>query len=530
VSIAPTQQSGPPEHFDVLVVGAGLSGIGAGYRLQSECPQKTYAILEGRAASGGTWDLFRYPGIRSDSDMFTLGYPFRPWRDPKAIADGTSILHYIRDTAREFGVDRHIRYRHHVRAASWDSTTARWTLDIQVGDQTDPVQMTCRFLYACSGYYSYEGGYMPEFPGLETFTGEVIHPQKWPEDLDYNGKRVVIIGSGATAVTLVPALADRSAHVTMLQRSPSYIASLPAVDPLAQTFRRWLPEKFAHRAARWKSVVLTQAFYQFCRRAPRAARKVLLATIAAQLPAGYETDPTFSPRYDPWDQRMCLVPDGDLFKAIRAGRASIVTDQIEGFTPTGIALRSGKELDADIIVSATGLQLVACGGIHVSVDGSTVEPGSTYVYRGCMLSDIPNFAMCVGYTNASWTLRADLTSRYVCRMLNHMDRKGHIRTVPRYSGSADISRPLLDLHSGYITRAAGLLPKQGDRPPWRLRQNYLLDYLTARFAGITDSVEFFDSPAGLGRPGPAARPDPALASVGAQMRTSESSPPNSFDT
>ncbi len=478
------------DHFDVLIVGAGLSGIGAAYRLQTDCPSKSFVILEGRADLGGTWDLFRYPGIRSDSDMFTLGYPFRPWKEARAIADGPSILEYIHETADEFRIEQHIRYRHHVAGASWDSSTSLWTVEAQVGDAAQPVTFTCSFLYMCSGYYSYEGGYKPDFPGRDRFAGPVIHPQEWPEDLDYSGKQVVVIGSGATAVTLLPAMAERTAHITMLQRSPTYIASLPAVDPIARALRKWLPDRLAHRLARWKSVLLTLAFYQFCRRQPKLAKRMLNSLTARQLPSDYDLDPNFNPSYNPWDQRMCLVPDGDLFTAIRDGRASIVTGQIDTFTERGIRLQSGQELDADIVVSATGLQLIACGGLRLDVDGRAVDPGATFVYRGFMLSDIPNFAMCVGYTNASWTLRADLTSQSVCRVLNQMDRNGHQQVVARFGDRSAPSRPLLDLNSGYVQRSAELLPKQGDRAPWRLRQNYVLDYFSAKFGNVAENLEF----------------------------------------
>ena len=483
------------DHFDVLIVGAGLSGIGAAYRLQTECPAKSYAILEGRAASGGTWDLFRFPGVRSDSDMFTLGYPFRPWKQTQAIASGSTILDYIRSTAREFGIDRHIRYRQRVVSASWDSAASRWTVAVEVDEPPGRHVYTCSFLYLCSGYYSYEGGYQPEFPGQDRFQGRIVHPQKWPEDLDCDGRQVVVIGSGATAVTLIPALAARTAHVTMLQRSPSYILTLPAEDPIARGLHRFLPEKWAGRAARWKNVTVTLAFYQLCRRRPDRAKRVLGAAARRQLPDGYRLDPDFTPRYNPWDQRMCVVPDGDLFAVIRAGKASIVTDEIDTFTETGIRLRSGQELAADIIVTATGLRLVACGAIRLDVDGAEVRPGEKFVYRGFMLSDVPNFAMCVGYTNASWTLRADLTSQSVCRLINHMDRHGYPQSVPRLRDAEARPRPLLDLTSGYVQRAADLLPKQGDRPPWRLRQNYVLDYLSARFGDLTESLEF-PAPAG----------------------------------
>ncbi|HET6875450.1 MAG TPA: NAD(P)/FAD-dependent oxidoreductase [Acidimicrobiales bacterium] len=473
------------EHFDVLVVGAGLSGVGAGYRLQTSCPDKTWAILEARESMGGTWDLFRYPGIRSDSDMFTLGFQFRPWGAARAIADGTSIRSYIEDTAAEFGIDKKIRYSQKVTSMSWDSDHQQWAIEVNGGE----ISYTCNFLYMCSGYYSYDQGYAPEFPGQERFQGTVVHPQFWPEDLDYAGKRVVVIGSGATAVTLVPAMAETAGHVTMLQRSPTYIASLPGIDPLAAVFNKYLPKSVAHRANRIKSIVLTQIFYQFCQRFPRPARRMLAKMTAAQLPPGYPIDPDFAPKYNPWDQRMCLVPDGDLFKAISDRKASVVTGTIESFTETGIRLTTGDELPADVIVTATGLQLQLAGGAAMTVDGREVVPGETFVYRGCMLSEVPNFALCVGYTNASWTLRADLSSQYVCRVLNHMDAHGFSVAMPHHEDDGT-ARPLLDLSSGYVQRAVDILPKQGAKPPWMIRQNYLLDFFTAKYADVTEQMQF----------------------------------------
>jgi cation diffusion facilitator CzcD-associated flavoprotein CzcO len=474
------------EHFDVIVVGAGLSGVGAGYRLQTSLPGKSYAILEARQTMGGTWDLFRYPGIRSDSDMFTLGFQFRPWDQARAIADGPSIRRYIEETAAAFGIDRRIRYGERVTAAAWDSDTARWTVEVNDGEQS----YTCGFLYMCSGYYRYDQGYAPEFPGQDRFDGPIVHPQFWPEDLDYAGKRIVVIGSGATAVTLIPAMAATAGHVTMLQRSPTYIASLPAVDPVAAALNRRLPRRVAHQINRFKSIVLTQAFYQYCQRFPNGARRFLGRVTAAQLPAGYPLDPDFTPRYNPWDQRMCLVPDGDLFKAISDGRASVVTGVVDRFTQHGVRLASGEELPADIIVTATGLQLQMGGGANLSVDGRPTLPGDTFVYRGCMLSGVPNFAMCVGYTNASWTLRADLSSKYMCRLLRHMDSGGYTVAVPTRQAAGGDARPLLNLSSGYVQRAVSILPKQGARPPWMIRQNYLLDFFTAHLADVTDEMTF----------------------------------------
>ena len=478
-----------PDHVDVLIVGAGLSGIGAAYRLQEQCPGTTYAILEGREASGGTWDLFRYPGIRSDSDMFTLGYPFKPWTGEKAIADGADILRYIRDTAAENGIDRHIRYRHKVVAASWSSDEARWTVDVVVGEDETTTRITASFLFMCSGYYSYDKGHTPDFPGIEDYRGRVIHPQEWPEDLDVTGTRIVVIGSGATAVTLIPNLAETAEHVTMLQRSPTYIGSLPAVDPLGELARKALPTKAAHTVNRWRSVVFNTAFYQFCQRRPALAKAIMKKRVAAELPDDVPVDPHFDPTYDPWDQRVCLVPDGDLFAAMRAGRASVVTDRIDTFTETGIRLASGAELEADIVVTATGLTLVAAGGITFDVDGRTVTPGDTFVYKGFMLSGVPNAAMCVGYTNASWTLRADITSQSVCQLWNLMRRRGHTMAVAEITeDEASSAQPLLGLTSGYVQRAAGLMPKQGNRAPWLLRQNFILDLLAFKRGDLTESI------------------------------------------
>jgi monooxygenase len=483
------------EELDVVIVGAGLSGIGAACRLKTMCAGKSYAILEARGALGGTWDLFRYPGIRSDSDMFTLSYPFRPWREAESIADGPTILEYLRQSAAELAVDRHIRFHHRVVSASWSSSESRWMIGAEAGEQRELVRYSARFLYLCSGYYSYESGNRPEFPDAEAFQGPIIHPQEWPEGLDYHDQRVVIIGSGATAITLAPALADGGAHVTVLQRSPSYVVSLPAVDPLSARVRSLLPEPLAYRVLRWKNLLFAMAVYQVCRRRPRLARRLLRRGTSRQLPDGYEVDPNFMPGYDPWDQRMCVAPDGDLFKAISSGRVTMITDQIQRFTPGGIRLRSGEELDADLIVSATGLTLVACGGIRLEVDGREVQPGKTVIYRGFMLSDVPNLAMCFGYTNASWTLRADLVSQDVCRLINQMDQDGFTQAVPRLAG-ADIGevRPLLDLSSGYVTRSAHKWPQRGTRGPWRFRQNYILDLISTRLGGMGRDLSFSGPP------------------------------------
>ncbi|WP_290060301.1 flavin-containing monooxygenase [Amycolatopsis solani] len=478
------------EHVDVLIVGAGLSGIGAACRLQERLPGKTYAVLEARDTIGGTWDLFRYPGIRSDSDMFTLGYPFRPWKDPQAIADGPSILAYIRETAAAHGIVDRIRFGHRVVRASWSSSSARWTVSTAHG-----ATFTCRFLYLCSGYYSYESGHVVDFPGRADFAGEIVHPQHWPSSLDYTDKRVVVIGSGATAVTLVPAMASRASSVTMLQRSPSYIVARPGRDALADRIRALLPEKLAHRVVRGKNVVMGTLFFQLMRRLPGRAARALRDRVAAQLPASIPVDPHFVPSYDPWDQRLCLVPDADLFKALRSGKADIVTDGISRFTETGVELASGRTVPADIIVTATGLRLVAFGGISLDVDGRAIEPGEQRAYKGMMFGGVPNLAWCVGYTNNSWTLRADLASQYVCRLLAHLDRHGYAFCVPDPASaeSAGEPRPIVDLQSGYIKRAASGLPKQGGKRPWMMRQNYLLDLADMRFTRLDDGVLRFGS-------------------------------------
>jgi monooxygenase len=481
--------SEPIEYTDVLVVGAGLSGVGAACQLRREHPEKSVVILEARESIGGTWDLFRYPGIRSDSDMFTLGYRFRPWTEPKAIADGPSILRYIHDTAGEFDVQRLIRLNHSVRSANWNSADARWTVEVHRTDTDELARFSCAFLYVCTGYYRYDEGFSPQFPAVDRFTGPVIHPQHWPEDLDYSGKRVVVIGSGATAVTLVPTLAESAAHVTMLQRSPTYIASRPARDPVADTLRARLPQKLAYAIVRWKNALQAMATFGISRRYPEFMKSVLRKAAVKQLPDGYDVDTHFAPSYNPWDQRMCLVPDGDLFNAIREGRASIVTDQIDTFTDTGIRLRSGAELAADIVVSATGLNLLAIGGMELAVDGCAVTLSETVSYKGMMLSGVPNFAWTVGYTNASWTLKADLVAEYVCRLLTHMDRNGYAAVTPDAS-HVTAGNPLLDLASGYVQRSMDQLPKQGDRTPWRLHQNYVRDVRLLRRGPIDDDVVF----------------------------------------
>jgi monooxygenase len=477
--------------LDVIIVGAGLSGIGAGYRLKTECPTKRFAILEARDTIGGTWELFQYPGIRSDSDMFTLGYPFHPWKAAKAIADGPSILEYIRETSTKFGIDPHIRFRHRIVAARWSSSEARWTLEVEVGDSRRTQTFHCAFLYLCAGYYRYDAAHVPMFRDAERFRGTTVYPQWWPADLDYTGKRVLVIGSGATAVTLVPSVAERAAHVTMLQRSPTYYASRPDRDAIADAVRKVLPAQIAHRIVRGKNVVLGMAFYQFCRRYPEAASRYLVGEVAKLLPPGYPVERHFVPRYNPWDQRLCLVPDADLFKAISAGKVTMVTDTIDAFTETGVRVASGELLEADIIVMATGLQLVPLGGIQLTVDEQPIEVRDAFVYKGLMLSDVPNLAWCMGYTNASWTLRADLSSRSVCRLLNFMDRHGYDQVMPHARPGAVERRPLLDLTSGYVQRAAEHMPKQGMQAPWYLRQNYILDFVSTLLGRVEDSSLLF---------------------------------------
>jgi monooxygenase len=477
------------EHFDVLVIGAGLSGIGAACHLSKECPQKSFAILEARGALGGTWDLFRYPGVRSDSDMYTLGYSFRPWQDAKAIADGPAILNYIRETANAYGIDQKIRYGQRVKRASWSTADAVWTVESETAPDT-VVRLTCNFLFLCTGYYDYESGYTPEWLGVEQFGGSIVHPQKWPEDLDYEGKRVVVIGSGATAVTLVPALAERAAHVTMLQRSPTYVVSMPAEDKYANWLRRHLPSRTAYALARWKNVLVGMFFYGLARRRPNVMKWMITRGVRKQLGTDYDLK-HFTPEYNPWDQRLCLVPNADLFQSISAGRASIVTDQIETFTETGLRLHSGQQLEADIIVTATGLVLKLMSGMQLIVDGAPVVASDKLVYKGMMYSDVPNLAFAIGYTNASWTLKCDLTAAYVCRLLNHMQRRGYDWCAPRRNDPTITEEPIVNFNSGYVLRALQTLPRQGSRKPWRLYQNYALDLLTFKRGSIEDgTLEF----------------------------------------
>ena len=476
------------EHFDVIIVGAGLSGVGGACQLKMACPDKSFIILEGRKAMGGTWDLFRYPGVRSDSDMYTLGYRFRPWRDAKAIADGPAILSYIRDTAKEFHVDEKIRYGQRVTQASWSSEQARWAVEAKT--DRGIANFTCSFVYLCTGYYDYENGYTPEWPDVDKFRGEIIHPQKWPESFDYAGKRVVVIGSGATAVTLVPAMADLAKHVTMLQRSPTYIVSMPSEDAIANFLRRHLPDSVAYTLTRWKNVIRQMFFYGLSKRRPETMKRLINKGIRTELGDGCDLK-HFTPPYNPWDQRLCLAPDSDLFQVIRDGRASIVTDTIERFTPSGIKLNSGEHLDADIIVTATGLNLKLLAGLQLVVDGEPVDLSKTMAYKGMMYSDVPNAASAFGYTNASWTLKCDLTAEYVCRILNYMDRNGYVQCTPRRTDPSLKEERVLDFTSGYVQRALHTLPSQGSKTPWRLHQNYVKDLSMLRFGKVDDGTMEF---------------------------------------
>jgi len=485
------------QFFDVVIVGAGLSGVGAAVHLQDKCPGKTYIILEGRDSIGGTWDLFRYPGIRSDSDMHTLGYRFKPWRDAMAIADGPSILKYVKDAAAEHGIDKHIRYRHLVKKATWSSSDAVWTIEAQGDGAGEVVAIRCNMLLMCPGYYSYEGGHTPAFPGRDRFTGEIVHPQEWPEDLDYRGKKVVVIGSGATAVTLIPAMADETEHVVMVQRSPSYVVSLPAKDRIANLLRMLLPDKIAYAITRWKNIRFQLLVYRRTRTKPDKIKRMMLDMVRKELGPDYDIEKHFTPRYNPWDQRLCLVPDSDLFHAIKSGKASVVTDHIDTFTEKGILLKSGEELEADIIITATGLDLVVLGGMRFIVDGRPVNFPDTVSYKGMMYSDVPNLLSTFGYINASWTLHADLIAGYACRLINHMDANGYRQCTPLVSAEYKDMQTLpwiSEFSSGYIQRVMHLFPKQGDREPWINTQNYKLDKKLLRYGPIDDGVLSFDNP------------------------------------
>jgi monooxygenase len=473
------------EIYDVIIVGAGLSGIGAAYHIQTDCPDKTFLVLEGRPTMGGTWDLFKYPGIRSDSDMYTLGFPFNPWRNPKAIADGPAILEYIKDTATKFGIDKKIRYNHKVVDASWSDGEKLWTIQIAAHESIPQFQLKCRFLMMCSGYYDYENGYTPEFADSESFQGQIIHPQKWTPNIQYENKNVVIIGSGATAVTLVPEMAKKAAKVTMLQRSPTYVVTMPSVDKIAEFIKNIFPKNAAHHIVRWKNIIMSIGFYSASRQWPNAVRKLIKKGVQKELGKDYNLS-HFDPKYKPWDQRLCLVPDSDLFKAIKQGKAEVVTDVIERFTPTGILLKSGKELKADIIVTATGLKLQLLGGITMHINGVLGKTNETHCYRGVMFSDVPNFAVTVGYTNASWTLKCDLSCQFVTKVLNYMDKNNYSVCTPRYDSSVFQSEPLLDFDAGYVLRAADILPKQGSKHPWKVYQNYVRDLYSLKMETVRD--------------------------------------------
>lgn len=476
-------------HADVLIVGAGISGICAAYYLQARCPTKTYTILEGRHTLGGTWDLFRYPGIRSDSDMYTLGFSFRPWTDDRAIADGESILNYVRDTAEEFDIVSQIRFNHFVHNARWSSEDAQWT--VAVTHNGEPTTFSCNFLYMCAGYYDYEQGHRPQWDGENRFQGRIIHPQHWDEQLNYEDKDVVVIGSGATAVTLVPALAGKANHVTMLQRSPTYIVSMPQEDQLAHRIHRVFPTGLAHRLVRWKAILESIYHYVLMRRYPETAKTEIVNMVREELGEDYDVDTHFTPTYDPWDQRLCLVPDSDLFKAINAGKVSVVTDTIDHFNEQGLCLKSGDELKADIIITATGLTIKMMGGIQLEIDGEPIEFKDTVTYKGMMFSDIPNFVSSIGYTNASWTLKAELIAEYVCRLLNYMDRHQYVQCTPRTGDTPIDDSPLINLDSGYINRALDKMPKQSSQKPWKVYQNYVRDLFNLRYNRLNDGAMEF---------------------------------------
>lgn len=482
------------EHVDVIVVGAGISGIGAAYHLQDKCPDRSYLILEGRDNLGGTWDLFKYPGIRSDSDMYTMGYSFKPWTNPQSIADGPRIVSYLNETVDEFGIRDKIRFGRHVNGAKWNSGSATWTVDVTDKATGERIEMSCSFLFMCSGYYNYEQGYTPDFEGMDDFRGIAVHPQKWTEDIDYADKKVIVIGSGATAVTVVPEMARTAEHVTMLQRSPTYMAWRPGGDVMAQRLYRWLPDKLASNLIRWRNILFGMYFFRICRKKPEQVKQYLLQSVREQLPEGFDVEKHFTPSYNPWDQRLCLVRDGDLFQAITWGKASMVTDHIDRFTETGIRLKSGDEIEADVVVIATGLDMQLMSDIELTVDGETVDPADTLSYKGMMFSNLPNLATCFGYTNASWTLKCDLTCKYVCKLLNYMKAEGYSRCVPRPASDEAATEPFIDFSSGYVQRGVARFPKQGKHKPWKVFQNYMLDKISLDFSSVDDGVMEFSAP------------------------------------
>lgn len=480
------------DHVDVLIIGSGISGIGAAYHLQTKSPTRSFAILEGRDSIGGTWDLFKYPGIRSDSDMYTLGYAFKPWKEQKAIADGPSIMNYLHETADENDIRKHIRFHHMVKSASWSTQDACWTLGIEKAGE--PITMTCNFLFLCGGYYSYKSGYTPDFEGTDSYEGQIVHPQFWPEDLDYKGKRVIVIGSGATAVTIVPEVAKDAGHVTMLQRSPTYMGGRPAVDASAIAIRKFLPSMLAYQTIRWRNVLMGMYFFNMARKKPKKIGDFMIKMVKEKLPEGYDVETHFTPHYNPWDQRICAVTDDDLFKTISDGSVSVVTDHIETFTPKGIRLKSGTELEADIIITATGLNLEVFNGLNISVDGKHVDASKIMAYKGMMYTDVPNMASSFGYTNASWTLKCDLTCEYVCRLLNHMEKTGTQTCTPKLSDPSVTEEPWLDFSSGYVQRSIDKFPKQGSQKPWKLNQNYFLDLISLRYSTVNDGTMEFSNP------------------------------------
>lgn len=482
---------------DVVIVGAGLSGIGAAVHLKKSCPSKSFILLESRTAIGGTWDLFRYPGIRSDSDMYTFGYGFKPWKNPKAIADGKDIREYIQETAAEYNIKDHIRFQHKFISADWSSRKARWTLTVERTDTGEQFNIETRFVIAGTGYYRYDQGITPEFQDKDKFKGDILHPQFWPENYDYSGKKVVVIGSGATAITLIPAMADKTEHITMLQRSPTYVMSVPQKNPLPDRLRKYFKEETAYKLTRTSNMLMGLGFFNYTRQFPGHAKNFLVDQVEKQVGPSYDAK-DFTPKYNPWDQRLCTVPDGDLFEVLKAGKASVVTDHIERFTENGILLKSGKELEADIIVTATGLDVRLLGGAEITLDGQPVDISKKHYYRGAMLEDVPNFGMIFGYTNSSWTLKSDLISDYLCRVINHMDKNHYAQCTPRDNGDISASEPFLNFGATYVQRVIDSVPMQGDKKPWRLYQNYLKDYYTFKFRKLNDNVLVFSNPVSHG--------------------------------